>query len=306
MFKNLHELISTMPTDKICREYLAKERWNGVIVCPYCSCEGAYVIEDGKRFKCKSKACYKKFSVTVGTIFEASNIPLNKWFMAIYICTAHKKGISSYQLGKDIGIAQKSGWFMLHRIREMIKQLHIVQLKGAIEIDETYMARKFGSDYKAVPPEKVKYLKKYASKGAVVGMAERGANIKVLSFDDRKGEPIKEAIHKHVEYGSRLLTDEAFMYRSGLDQYQHAAVYHSKMEWVRNDVHTNTVENFWSVIKRGVYGIYHQISYKHLQRYCDEFAYRYNNRKMKDADRFNQSFSGIIGRLDYKTLIGKK
>ncbi len=97
MFKNLHELISTMPTDKICREYLVKERWNGVIVCPYCGCEGAYVIENGKRFKCKSKACYMKFSVTVGTIFEASNIPLNKWFMAIYLCTAHKKGISSYQ-----------------------------------------------------------------------------------------------------------------------------------------------------------------------------------------------------------------
>lgn len=306
MFNNLRELIATMPDEKACRDYLIKERWNGVITCPYCSCEKCYVIENGKRFKCSSKACYKKFSVTVGTVFEASNIPLNKWFMAVYLTTAHKKGISSYQLAKDIGVAQKSAWFMLHRIRELMRHTPNEKLKGAVEVDETYMARKYGSDYKAIPPEKVKYLKKYASKGAVVGMAERGDNIKVMSFDDRKGDPIKKAIHDNVEHGSRLLTDEAFMYRSGLDEYQHAAVYHSKMEWVRNDVHTNNVENFWSVMKRGVHGIYHQISYKHLQRYCDEYSYRYNSRKVKDAARFINSLQQIEGRLTYKKLIGKE
>ena len=123
MFNNLRELIATIPDEKACREYLIKERWNGVIVCPYCSCEKCYVIENGKRFKCGSKACYKKFSVTVGTVFEASNIPLTKWLMALYLCTAHKKGISSYQLGKDVGVAQKSAWFMLHRLREIMKHL---------------------------------------------------------------------------------------------------------------------------------------------------------------------------------------
>ena len=108
MFNNLHELITTMPDEKSCRDYLIKERWNGVVTCPYCGFEKCYVIENGKRFKCASKACYKKFSVTVGTIFEASNIPLNEWFMALYLCTAHKKGVSSYQLAKDIGVAQKT------------------------------------------------------------------------------------------------------------------------------------------------------------------------------------------------------
>ena len=306
MFKNSHELIATMPDEKTCRDYLIKERWNGVITCPYCSCEKCYVIENGKRFKCGSKACYKKFSVTVGTVFEASNIPLTKWLMALYLCTAHKKGISSYQLGKDVGVAQKSAWFMLHRLREIMKYIPTEKLKGAVEVDETYMARKYGSDYKAIPPEKVKYLKKYASKGAVLGMAERGGKIQVISFDDRKSKPMKEAIRNNVEEGSRLLTDEAFMYRSGLDEYQHAAVYHSKMEWVRNDVHTNNVENFWSVMKRGVHGIYHQISYKHLQRYCDEYSYRYNSRKIKDKDRFVNSLQQIEGRLTYKRLIGKE
>ncbi|MCW3078724.1 IS1595 family transposase, partial [Segetibacter sp.] len=114
MFKNLHELITSMPDETACRNYLIKERWNGVIVCPYCQHEGAYVIEGGKRFKCTSKLCYKKFSVTVGTIFEASNIPIKKWLMAIYVITAHKKGISSYQLGRDISVSQKTDWFILH------------------------------------------------------------------------------------------------------------------------------------------------------------------------------------------------
>ena len=226
--------------------------------------------------------------------------------MALYLATAHKKGISSYQLAKDIGVAQKSAWFMLHRLRELMSHIPQEKLKGTVEIDETYMSRKYGSDYKGVPPEKVKYLKKHASKGAVLGMAERGGNIKVLKFDDRKGDPIKKAIHNNVEHGSRLLTDEAFMYRSGLDEYQHAAVFHSKHEWVRNDAHTNTVENFWSVMKRGIHGIYHQISYKHLQRYCDEYSYRYNSRKIKDKDRFVSSLQQMEGRLTYKKLIGKE
>src|SRR4051812_27786843 len=122
MFKNLHELIATMPDEMTCRKYLADQRWpDGKAVCPHCGSEKTYVIEKGWRYKCGNKECLKKFSVTVGTIFEASNIPLNKWFMAVYLCTAHKKGISSYQLGKDIGVAQKTSWFMLHRIRELMR-----------------------------------------------------------------------------------------------------------------------------------------------------------------------------------------
>src|SRR3979411_1501298 len=121
MFSNLLELITTMPDEKRCRKYLAEQRWNGKPKCPYCGWDKCYIIEKGKRFKCGNQTCYKKFSVTVGTIFEASNIPLQKWFMAVYLCSAHKKGISSYQLGRDIGVAQKSAWFMLHRIREGFK-----------------------------------------------------------------------------------------------------------------------------------------------------------------------------------------
>ena len=128
MFKNLHELITSMPDEKTCRDYIARQRWqDGKAVCPYCSHTHCYVIEGGKRYKCGSKTCYKKFSVTVGTVMEASNIPLNKWLMGIYLVAAHKRGISSYQLAKDLGIAQKNSWFMINRIREALRSKEYIQ-----------------------------------------------------------------------------------------------------------------------------------------------------------------------------------
>lgn len=230
--------------------------------------------------------------------------------MALYLCTAHKKGISSYQLAKDIGIAQKSAWFMLHRLRELMSHIPKEKLMGAVEIDETYMSRKYASDYVGLSPEQVEYIRSTnhstKTKGVVVGMAERGGIVRVVATNENRTIPVQKIVKDNIVEGSRLLTDESNIYKSGLEQYQHSSVRHSAKEWVRNDVHTNTVENFWSVMRRGVYGIYHQISYKHLQRYCDEYAYRYNSRKISDKQRFTNSLKQIEGRLDYKTLTGKK
>lgn len=145
MFNNLRELILSMPTEEMCREYLATQRWDGKPVCPYCEAGRVYVIENNKRYKCGNSECYKKFSVTVGTVFEASKIPLVKWFTAVYLSSAHKKGISSYQLGKDIGVSQKCAWFMLHRIREMMREKNDVKLDNIVEIDEVYMGGKVGN-----------------------------------------------------------------------------------------------------------------------------------------------------------------
>lgn len=308
MFKNLKELIATMPDEKTCRNYLVKQRWNGKPVCPYCGHEKVYVIENGKRFKCASSKCYKKFTVTVGTIFEASNVPLSKWLPAIYLCTAHKKGISSYQLAKDIGVSQKTGWFMLHRIRALMVDKSPVMLSKTVEADETYMARKYRSDYKGLPPEQVDYnmSNRSKSKGVVLGLAQRGGQVRIKAIPDNNKANIWKVINENVKPVSNLYTDESALYKDEEQPYNRKSVNHSRRQWVSGNVHTNTVENFWSVMKRGVFGIYHQISYKHLQRYCDEFSYRYNSRKINDVVRFKASLRNMEGRLKYDNLIGKK
>jgi transposase-like protein len=307
MFTNLRELIASMPDEKTCRDYLAQQRWNGKPICPFCGFDRVYLIEHGKRWKCANPACYNRFSVITGTVFENSKIPVSKWLTAVYISTAHKKGISSYQLAKDIGVSQKTSWFMLHRIRESLKERHPRQFSRIVESDETYMARKYASDFVGLPPEQVTHMKaNQKQKGAVLGLVERSSKqVKVQAFASNTMANIKPAVKAAIATGSTLYTDEASMYQLGLDEYTRGVVQHSKREWAKGPVHTNNVENFWSVMKRGVYGIYHQISYKHLQRYCDEFAYRYNSRKMKDSDRFVQSIRNCQGRLTYKQLVQK-
>jgi len=268
------------------------------------------LIENGKRFKCGSKACYKKFSVTVGTVFEASNIKLNKWLMALYILTAHKKGISSYQLAKDIGVSQKTAWFMNQRLRTMMKDNNVQPMTGTIECDETYMGRKYRSDYKGLTEQEIDHnlSNKNWNKGVVIGMAHpETGTIRVKSFPLLKGKNVAKIVRNNVQEGSTIHTDESWNYKSLQHDYNRETVCHIKREWVKttfggSKITVNHVENFWSVMKRGLHGIYHQVSYKHLQRYCDEFTYRYNSRQLKDSERFNMSIKNMERRLDYKTL----
>lgn len=311
MFKNLHELIKQMPDETTCRAYLAAQRWaDGIVVCPYCEHKGAYVIEDGKRYKCKSSACYKKFSVITGTVFEASNIPVSKWLHAVYVVSAHKKGISSYQLAKNIGVSQKTSWFMIHRIREVLQEKAPEMLSGTVEVDETYMSRKYASDYKGLSPDEAKeYIKKHhmKSKGVVFGLAERGGNVRIISKPESNKDLALSIIKANVQAGSDVYTDESRLYKKGLKaDFNHDTVVHWVRQWVKGSVHVNTVENFWSVMKRTVYGTYHQISFKHLQAYCNECSYRYNTRKISDKERFEIVLSNLAGRLTYNTLVHGK
>ncbi len=306
MVKNLHVLITSMPDEKTCRDYLIKERWNGVITCPYCGCEKCYVIEGGKRFKCGSKTCYKKFSVTVGTIFEASNIPLNKWFMALYLGTAHKKGISSYQLAKDIGVAQKTAWFMLHRIRAIMKPSEDIKLEGTVEVDEVYIGGRMKNKHKKVRAKYKENVGHAGNKTGVMGLIERGKDLKVQVIDSNK-ETLKQMVRNHVDVKATIVTDALNAYNGLNKEYaKHEVIYHDKDEYVRGDIHRNTIEGFFAYLKRSIFGIYHHVSVKHLQRYCDENGYRYNTRKMSDPERFTISLGNIERRLDYKTLVGKK
>ena len=307
MVKNLKEVIQKFSDEKACIQYLVQQRWNGSPVCPYCGCEKWYNIEGGKRFKCGNSACYKKYSVTVGTVFHASNIPLSTWFPAMYILSAHKKGISSIQLAKDLGVTQKTAWFMMHRIRESLKDKDSDLLKGTIEVDETYLAKKFRSDFKGLPEEEItkKMKESHNNKGLMFGMVQRKGKIVVKAYDKLSGEEAKKQIKKHVEKGSTIYSDQSSLYRTGLEDYTRETVIHSRpfLEFVRGDVHVNTLESFWGMMKRGVYGIYHHISYKHLQAYCDEFTYRRNSRQLKDGDRFELALCNLEGRLTYNRLV---
>lgn len=313
MFNNLRELIVSMPDEKRCRDYIAEQRWHGKPVCPYCGHEKCYVIENGERYKCANNKCYKRFTVTVGTIFHASNVPLTKWLTAIYIITAHKKGISSHQLAKDVGVTQKTAWFMNHRIREVLKPTQDEILQGIVEIDETYLAKKYRSKYKGLPPDEVEKISeqqkrdKVKSKGAVIGMVQRDGIAVVKAIDSISRDNISEMVNKHVtKDNTTLMTDESNLYKFSLRGYDRQSVTHSAGQWKNGLCHTNTVEGLWSVMKRGIYGIYHHVTAKHLQAYCNEYAFRYNSRDIKDSDRFILSLQNLEVRLPYKILVSEK
>lgn len=306
MFKNLRELIATMPDEKTCRDYVAKQRWpDGVVVCPHCGFNKCYVIENGRKYKCGSSKCYKKFSVTVGTIFEASNVPLNKWLTAAYLASAHKKGISSYQLARDIGVSQKTSWFMLHRIREAMRTKEFKALQNIVEVDEVYMGGKVSNMSKTKRTKLRETGMTMKTKTMVVGLIERDGNLRLIAAGkDTSANTIHPIVKGNVDKEAVIITDSSASY-IGLDEHftGHEVVNHAEQEYVRDRSHTNTIEGAFSHFKRSVYGVYHQISTKHLSRYCDETMFRYNLRKMGDAERFNFCLTKITGRLKWKSLV---
>lgn len=301
MVKNLKDMMIKFQDEAACRDFLIKQRWNGEPICPYCSHRKSYRIEAGKRFKCANQTCYKKYSVTVGTIFEASNIPLTTWFAAMYLITAHKKGISSVQLGKDLGITQKSAWFVLHRIRESLKENAPLMLGKEVQADEIYIGGVEANKHK----DKRSKDNKEASekKMPVVGIIETGGRVvtKVMPWITKSN--IANMVMDHVDRKATLVTDGLAVYQKVGKKYEHIVINHAEGQFKVGKYHTNGIENYWSLLSRGIYGIYHQVSGKHLQRYCDEFAYRFNSRTYSDGFRWALSFHQIEGRLKYVDLI---
>lgn len=301
-FKNLKELMVKLADEKTCRAYAEELRWGGNILCPHCNEPKPYRLKDGKTYRCRAKTCKKDFTVTVGTFMENSKIPLSTWMAAIYVCTAHKKGISSVQLGKDLGITQKSAWFMWHRIREMLVPKEEPQLTNMVEVDETYFGGKWANMHKS---KREKLRETGYNKTGVMGMVQRDGQLALRVIGENDG--FKDFVHKYIKPDAIVITDAHKSYWGIEETHKgHVIINHSEGEYKVGEIyHTNTIEGFFSIFKRGVYGIYHQISAKHLHRYCEEFSYRYNSRKLKDKDRFINALSKPEGRLTYKKLINK-
>lgn len=301
-FANLIELSHNFTDEKACRKYIEKILWNGKPVCPYCGHDRVYTFKDEKRYKCANNKCYRVFNVTVGTFLENTKIPLCKWLHALYVVSSHKRGISSHQLAKDLGITQKSSWFVLSRIREIFREKAPIMVEGITEIDETYVGGKDTNKHIS--------KRKYNDEGnvidiktPVIGIVQRDGKAVLVSVTDIKKKTIFPIIQKHVTPGSTMVTDAFKLYRSLKHGYTHKSVDHSKGEYVKGDFHTNTVEGFFSHLKRGLIGVYFHASPKHLHRYCNEFSFRYNTRKCKENERFDIALKQCLGRLTYNDLI---
>jgi hypothetical protein len=294
-FKTLPELFQYFNYEEKARDFLEKMRWpDGRIICPICGVRGAYRNADMRNYTCRDTKCQARFTVTVGTMMENTKLPLAKWFAAIWLITAHKKGISSCQLARDLGIGQKAAWFLNHRIRQMVTEKAPELLQDIVSIDECYVGGRW-ANMKKTKRTKLQESGK-ETKIAVMGLMEREgkARLTVIGINS-----FKDVVRKNVDKAAILVTDEHLGYK-GLDaEYNgHVTINHSQLEFMRDGFTTNNIEGMFSQLKRMIIGIYHQVSPIHLHRYCEEASYRFNTRKIKDVER-----NKTKGRLRYKDLI---
>lgn len=319
-FKNLDDLTKTFNTELKAIKYFEKLRWNGERACPHCGSAKSYVLKGHGKYKCAD--CRKLFSITTGTYFESTKIPLRKWLIAMFLCVNHKKGVSSLQLANTLGVTQKTGWFILHRIRAIVsEQVPEMSLNAVVEIDEAYIGgsetnrhknkKKINPRYKNLTLGERRKLgvetKAWGDKKTVLGIVERGGKVITKHIASSRAEHIIPEILKHVPNGLKVYTDEHYVYGNARLKklYDLDHVQHSAKVYVKGDVHTNTIENYWSVVKRCVNGTYHQLSEKHIQAYLNEFSFRYNNRQGTNSYRFNEALKTCHGRLKYHQLIQK-
>lgn len=289
------------------REYLEQQRWPNGPYCPHCGDSENFTRMEGKShrkglFQCNS--CRKTFTVTVGTLYERSKVPLHKWLFATHVLSASKKGMSAHQLHRMLGVTYKTAWFMAHRIREAMNEPDPGPIGGKdkiVEADETYFGGNKG-EWEFRTGLGWRRKRGYAGKRAVVSLVERGGNVRSFHVDKANGQTIREILFTNVPRDTNLMTDESMLYRKPGKQYaSHQRVNHGEREYARGNVSTNTIEGFFSIFKRGMKGVYQHCGEQHLKRYLTEFDFRYNTRHLTDSERADLALKGITGkRLTYR------
>jgi transposase-like protein len=304
-FKSLSTLVKAFPDEPTCIRHFRSLRWPKAdeITCPWCGVVGAHYTLKDETHKCRD--CLKKFSVRHGTIFGDSKVPLQKWFMAVYLCTAHKKGISSCQLARDIDVTQKTAWFMLHRIRNaaMTAEFNTPPLTGTVEVDECYVGPKpmYQHAEKRIGGTGGRSAK---GKKVVFGMLQRDGDLRLAHVANVSHKTTIPLVVKNVARGANVHTDESSIYSWMASSYAHSLVTHSLGQYVKDGVTTNGIEGVFSHFRRTMIGTYHKSSYKHLDRYLQMFAFRWNNREVPQGDRMNDLLRATKGRrLTYKALV---
>jgi transposase-like protein len=299
-FKTLTEFTDYFCDEATCVAHFTESRFRNGEYCPHCHHDKIYKCGNGKRYQCAK--CKQDFTIRTKTVFGDSKLPLRKWYMAIYLLANTSKGISSVQLAKHVGVTQKTGWFMDHRIRSAMKQ-NKGQLFGKIEADETFIG---GLSKNMHAKQRRAAIRGTGGTGKipVFGMKSRAGEVRAQVVPSVGSEILHKAIKENVATGSTLYTDQWVAYR-GLREYRHDVVNHSLKEYVKGDCHTQGIDSFWALFKRGYHGVYHQMSPKHLQRYVNEFAFRLNRKSESMQAVFTDVISNVAksSQLPYKTLI---
>jgi len=300
-FKSLSELTSKIRNEQNAIDYFMSIRWRNGAFCPHCGSLRVYHFANKRTHKCGD--CRQRFSIKVGTVFEDSKIPMRKWLMAIWLLTSHKKGIASTQLAKDVGVTQKTAWFMAHRIRHAkATKSYNKPLDGEVEVDETFVGGKAKNRHKDKRGKSG--VTGGAGKAVVVGAVQRKGRVIARVAENVRADTLTQFVRETVAPNVELVsTDKWVGYKHLGKEFPHVAVDHAAGEYVRGIAHTNTIEGYWAQLKRQIYGIHHWVSGKHLDRYVSENSWRYNRREMGEGERLNAFIAGSDGRLTYQGLI---
>ncbi|MCK9487422.1 MAG: IS1595 family transposase [Dehalococcoidia bacterium] len=309
--QTLMEAIRQFADPDVALDFMVEMRWPNGVACPTCGQVDPTWLPSVRRWQCKAKHPKRQFSVKVGTVMEDSPIGLDKWLGTIWMLVNDRNGISSYEVARSIGVTQKSAWFMLQRIRLALEDGTFNRMKGEVEADETYIGGKARNMHKDRKAKTFGTLKPNGmmGKAGVMGFIQReGPNghsvVRTIRIEDNRRGTIEGAVREHVEPGSALYTDGLGSYRFLGDEYAHGVVEHDAKEYVRGEVHTNRIENFWGLLKRSLGGTYISVEPFHLFRYLDEQVFRFNTRQMKDGERFKVAAAALVGkRLTYAQLI---